>query len=591
VSRGRLALEVTGLGLWVLVLGTWFAAWLPSIGTGPPLLGLLALLVAATRRRWRGWVRLPRPETGLCLALGLLYRLPALLHPWGFVNKDGAYGAFVALHLLDGSRPAPVFTEGANYQGTLKAHLAALLSLISGARDLSFLMTATSVLLSLLLVWASMWLARQLGGPLAALLAGLYLALGPKFLTTFSLNCVGQYVDVLALGGLALAILVHLLERDLTGATARFHYVAIGLLLGAAFWQQPVALCYVATTTLVLVGRRATWRDPWSLLLPLGALLGVLPVLLWNLQHDWATGAILGQNVGAVDDTLRGLPQQVWRTVSISFPILAGLNRGHPWAESRLLEAVVALLPAALLVGHLVVHRRAAVRSLRGEGPASVLVPPLLLLTCLGIFWSVPGEQIHYRPRYLLPVMAATAIHLGTVAAWAWTRARLATVLGVSALLAINLVGMVPRLRAAPRIGAYYRHLVGSLEAKRIRTGYSDFSISAPVTMFTSERIVLSPRLGPTPAYVSKQHQAVVEARGPDAYVLPPSDDPERFAQVLRDLGVGFRYDDDPVPVFYALSRRVRLQEVWNFRELPAVERPLLKKTPRRQRVTLEDDP
>ncbi len=590
MSRGRLALEVTGLGLWVLVLGTWFAAWLPSIGTGPPFLGLLALAAVATRQRWRGLVRPPKPETGLCLALALLYRLPALLHPWGWVNKDGAYGAFVALHLLGGSRPVPVFTEGANYQGTLKGHLAALLSLVSGAQDLSFLMTAASVLLSLLFVWASMWLARQLGGALAALITGLYLALGPKFLTTFSLNCVGQYVDVLALGGLALAILVHLLDRDLTGPAARVHYVAIGLLLGAAFWQQPVALCYVATTALVVLARRATWRDPWSLLLPLGALLGALPVLLWNLGHDWATGAILEQNLGTVGDTLRGLPQQVWRTVSISFPILAGLNRGHAWAEPRLLEVAVALLPPALLVGHLAVHRRAAIRSLRGEGPASVLVPPLLLVTCLGIFWSVPGEQIHYRPRYLLPIMAATAVHLGTVAAWTWARARLATVLAVGALLAVNLVGMVPRLQAGPRIGAYYRHLVGSLEEKGIRTGYSDFSISAPVTMFTSERIVLSPQLGPTPAYVSKQHQAIVEARGPDAYVLSPSDDPERFAQVLQDLGVGFRYDDDPVPVFYAFSRRVRLQEVWDFRELPAVERPLLRTTPRR-RVTLEDDP
>ena len=57
----------------------------------------------------------------------VLRRLPALVHPWGWVNTDGAYGAFVALHLLEGERPAPVFTEGASYQGTLKGHLAALL--------------------------------------------------------------------------------------------------------------------------------------------------------------------------------------------------------------------------------------------------------------------------------------------------------------------------------------------------------------------------------------------------------------------------------------------------------------------------------
>src|SRR5262245_62341259 len=100
-------------------------------------------LGAWQRAGWR--VASPAPETWLCVGAALLYRLPALIHPWAWVNRDGAYGAFVTLHLLQGVSPAPVFTEGANYQGTLKPHLAALLAIVTRARDLPWLMAAASV--------------------------------------------------------------------------------------------------------------------------------------------------------------------------------------------------------------------------------------------------------------------------------------------------------------------------------------------------------------------------------------------------------------------------------------------------------------
>src|SRR5262245_42289038 len=133
-------MTAAAVALLVLLELAWFALWppgLPAWVPGAALLGLLGwrALSAGAWRRWRG----PGAETTACLLLAVAYRLPALLHPWGFVNKDGAYPAFVALHLLQGARPAPVFTEGAGYQGTLKAHLAALLAVVTGARDLAWL--------------------------------------------------------------------------------------------------------------------------------------------------------------------------------------------------------------------------------------------------------------------------------------------------------------------------------------------------------------------------------------------------------------------------------------------------------------------
>ena len=566
-SRGTcLLLESVVVGLSLLTLTAWFAGWPPGL---PAWLPAGVALVAVAARLWLGRLTLsrPAPETLLCLAVALAFRLPVLQHPWGWVNKDGFYGAMVALHVLQGIRPAPAFLEGVNYQGTLKAHLAALLSLLTGSQDLAWVMAASSAVLSLVFILATMTLARRLAGRGAALVAGLYLALGPKFLTTITMDCQGHYVEILALGGLALAWLARLLDEGVTGSRARIPYFGVGLLLGAALWQQPVAACYVAAALLALGLRRTTWTDPWALLVPLGLVVGLWPVLLWNALNDWGSREILARSTTTWPEVLGGLPRHAWRTLSISFPVLAGLSPGHPLRKLPGMTAAAACLPILLLVAHLGLRGRGLWGSLARWRPQAALLPPLLMAASLGIFWAVPADLVHLRPRYVLPVAAATAVHLGVVGAWAWSRWRLLSCLGLGLLLSLNVSGMLPRLWAGREIAERYRRLVHTLDQKGIRTGYADFSIAAPVTMFTAERIVISPRLGPTPNYESKVHARMVDERGADAYVLDPSDDPERFAALLRSLGVQFRLDEEPVTIFYGFSRRVRFEEVAGFRD------------------------
>jgi hypothetical protein len=561
--------------LLAIALLAWFGGW-PST-EGSAVLAAAALLAALTS----GWTaarprRLRRPsrETLVVIAVAVAYRLPALVYPWGWVNTDGAYGAFVALSLLDGGRPAPVFTEGANYQGTLKGHLAALLSWATGAQDLSRMLVVTSLLLALAFIVATMSLTRRIAGASAALAAGLYLALGPKFLTVFSLNSVGQYVDVLALGGAALALLVPVLQGERL-ANERLRLFAVGGLLGAALWQQPIAVCYVLAAAGALAVRRGegsavrwTW---WTA----GLLVGALPVLVWNARHDWATGDLFGGGGGGLRAQVASLPHLVGRTWQTSLPVLAGVSPGHPWlrpAGAALRAIAGAIVPGACLA-FLVLRGRDIVASVRAGRPSPALLPPLLLVACLGVVWSTAAGAVYSRPRYLLPVMAATAVHIGVVWSWTWARSRPLAAAVLTGLLALNVTGTASRLVDGGATTDYYARVLRSLESKGVRTGYADFSLSAPLTMFTRERILLSSRLGPTPAYEPPRHAARVAREGPDAYVLRPDDDPERFASVLRALGVTYRVDYDPVPVFYGFSRPVRVEEVWGFRG-PAAPAP-----------------
>jgi hypothetical protein len=307
---------------------------------------------------------------------------------------------------------------------------------------------------------------------------------------------------------------------------------------------------------------------------------GVLPVILWNAQNDWASGDIMGRDPAELRAQVDALPRLLRRTLTISFPILAGVTPGHPWADVAVVRSIaVGLIPAALL-GYLVLEGRDVVASVRARAASAAPLPPLLLLATVALFWAAASGKVYWRPRYLLPVVAATAIHLGVVLARVWGRSRVTAGLAVAGLLVLNVAGLAfppgdgttPRLFAGREIAAPYARLVRSLEEKGIRTGYSDFTLSAPVTMFSGERIILSSRLGPTPAYESDYHAETVAQRGPDAYVLRADDDPKAFAAVLDALGVTYQLDLDPVPIFHRLSGRVAVDVVGGFRAGPPTE-------------------
>ena len=253
-------------------------------------------------------------------------------------------------------------------------------------------------MLYLVFMAATMALARRIGGRAAALVTGLYLALGPTFLTVFSLNCVGQYVDVLALGGVALALLARVLDEDGTGRPRRAAaYLAIGVLLGAAFWQQPVALAYAGGRGGGPGAARArpgaTRGRCWC---PLGGVLGALPVLLWNVQNGWACRRHPGPRAaGAAARRRTRCPAWSAGRSSISFPILAGPQPG-PSLGGR---------AGACGAGGGAGSCRCSSRRtwpcaarLRGVGcgarrPAAAVLPPLLMAFCLALFWAVASGQ------------------------------------------------------------------------------------------------------------------------------------------------------------------------------------------------------
>ena len=289
------------------------------------------------------------------LALAFFFRLPVVVGGAGAaVTADGALSGIVALHLLDGSERL-VFVPQVPYSGSLKSHLTAPLAL---ALDPARAFALVSVLFYLGYVAGLFRLALLVSGPRAALLAGLYAAFSPAFVTRYSLSNDGNYVEVLALGTWAL----WLGARFTLEPGARRHLAfAAGLLLGLGFWCHILAVIHLAALALlfVLVTRLAAWRP--LLALGAGAALGYAPGWLWNLANGWQSFHYLlpgeARSVGtgeAADATVAGLGEKLWLMLTDHAPVLMGYDTGYGPLVDRAL-----LVVAWLAIGGRARRRRA----------------------------------------------------------------------------------------------------------------------------------------------------------------------------------------------------------------------------------------
>src|SRR6185503_315439 len=115
--------------------------------------------------------------------------------------------------------------------------------------------------------------------------------------------------------------------------------------------------------------------------------------------------------------------------------------------------AVAAVIVPGALIAFLALRGRGLRRALREARPAPSWLPPLLMAACLALFWAVAAGRVHWRPRYLLPVVAATAVHLGVALAALWNgAARWSRPLAVGLLLVVlglNVAGFAPRIPEA----------------------------------------------------------------------------------------------------------------------------------------------
>jgi hypothetical protein len=537
--------------------------WLAPMAAFPLLVALLAAAGWEVARRAPREGADPAGDRRFLLAavvvalVATLVRLPALAAPASLISSDRAVAGIIAQELAAGQRPAPIYAPGFPYEGTLKPHITALLSGLLDV-DTPSAYAWTSHLFYLLWTVAVMSLARHAAGLRAAVAAGAFMAVSPRFLVAFSLNNVGQYPEVNALGALALVAL-----------GTRGAMLAAGFLLGLAVWQQLLGVYFVvAAAVLILV--TPDLRRPRALADSIAGFFGgSYPMWVWNAANAWATFDLFRRGGKQPADRIAGLPDRLERTLSVSFPKLFGLTDLGVAPELALVLGAV--LPALVFV--MAWRCRADIGRRRAHSPALVAV--VLFVVVLSLFaaskFSHRGAQ---RPRYLMPLYTSVAIALGWGIARLSERSRAGALAAGGVVLGANLAGLVPWLQGRGEAEARDRAILAELDRLGVRTGYAGFWVAPKSTFLAEGRTVLSGELGPIVSWVHPGHSAHVRSAGPDAYLVGTGALATAFEARLEALACPHqRSDVGGLAVFHHLGRRVTLEEVAGY-DLPALGAP-----------------
>jgi hypothetical protein len=583
--------------LWAAFCVLWFdvaAPWRPpGLAPVPPLAVLAAVALAAGawlwgRRRvlWGPALGPARSSLLLVVALAFFFRLPVVAGgAAAAVTPDGALSGIVALHVADGSA-RDVFVPHVPYSGSLKSHVTAALAL---AMDPARAFALASVLFYLGYVAGLFRLGLLVMGPRAALLAGLYAAFSPPFLTRYSLSNDGNYVEVLALGTWALWLAARWTRESASRGPLAF---AAGLLLGLGFWCHILAVIHAAALVALFAimgviprrsdrdGRRGIRNhdllSSGRSLLALGAgwAIGYLPGWLWNAANDWASFQYLlpgeprpGEGGGPAG--VPGLLERVRLMVTDHWPVLMGYDTGYGPAVNALLLTVSWLGVAAALFAFGWTVRRAW-RERSWPLAALLLFAVANVTIALAALPHVPGN-----PRYLLflmsvvPAFLAGAFGRGSLwprsgaAGW-WQRPLVLAVL-IATGAAASFAQVPPTIRQDGR----WRQFVADMEREGVRFCYTDFFLATRVNFLSRERIVCSAKLGPTTTEYFFEYRERVEEAPAAAFVAVNRTSAGRLERRLQGLGVAYERKDLMKPVLLRLSRKVDPEELFPGREFP----------------------
>ncbi|HEV8308722.1 MAG TPA: discoidin domain-containing protein, partial [Methylomirabilota bacterium] len=386
----------------------------------------------------------------------------------------------------------------------------------------------------------------RIAGERFGLLAGLYVALPPIFLSYVQLSSHGENV-ALTFGTVVLAAGTALLDGRTTSRARAVAWAILGLAGGLGWWgTQMMGMFLVAAALALVVARPRVLREPGPYVaLGLFALAG-LPFWVWNVQHEWSTFWHLltwGDN---------GSPELSTRIGNVAGALVATLRDyywdGHavklPAPVSRVGAAVVVLvyLPAVLLAaGHVGTWAWRLWRRQRPwQEPLDLVVLAFWLTVAAHLAtWFGTSGVLRYSMTFYATLPVLCAVLLARVARLGRLGGAVAValallLLGYDALTHVYFVRDAEGMPRRPVDAAIAR-----LEALGIRACYADSRIAQVIAFESRERVVCADYEGYR-NFAFLQAVDAVEDPGAVAIVthrVLRGPEPDAMAQSLRLLG------------------------------------------------------
>ncbi len=548
--------------------------------------------------------RLGRNTYGLIalsiIAFAVCLRMVLTALGWPTTNSDESTIGLMARHIAyNGEHPVEFYTR--NYLGAVEAYLGAAFFRLFGPS--LFTLRLGIILLDALFLVGMYLLVSLLYSKKMALFVLLLLAFGSSAMFLRELYATGGTTQTLLFGTLAFLLSAWLAltyRRDLPRSRRWLRYAAYagwGLVVGLGIWSDMVVLPVLLTASLLLV---LCWRDLRSLAplcLLLGLLIGIFPLISYNLQpppglDSWSMiiGLFRGTNVQSAH-TLPGLIHGIQNTLDISLPTATGdpfcqvpavnyatdssphalqclvLHAG--WCSGYIMLWMLAVTLTIRKLWQLRTPRQASSPEQRQEIVLHLARLSLLASAAIAVAGyavsSGPQDAPHSHARYLVTLLIVTpaliwplwnlastslAKHASPPPFACFTYARSLTLLSRGILLLITLLFLLGTISIASDISSSQQAdqqqaaLISHLEQMGITHIYSDFWTCNRLTFVSQEKIicgVIDNALLPTHNYYPPYY-SIVHADPHSSYVFPY--DIFQQAPLLQQadrLGHGFR--------------------------------------------------
>jgi hypothetical protein len=403
---------------------------------------------------------------------GIAFRVAVDASSLGVLDGDEAVWGLMVRHVLDGE--LSTFYWGQGYGGTQEVLLTAPLFALFGTgvftmRVVPMVLTAVAALL----VWR---IGRRTIGEPAASFAGALFWIWPPYLIWKSDRAHGFYGSGLVLVSLVLLLALRLGER-----WSRREAALLGLVIGLGWWQTPQIVPIALPAIVWLIWRRReAWREAW--MIAPAAVLGALPWLLSNIEHDWWSFRIDSGDT-PYHLRLRGF-------FSSTLPMAIGLR--IPFTSDWLLgKAVSAVVYAGLMA-------LVAAVAWRKRRRAGVVLLVGIVAAYAFLYALSPATWLVDEPRYvvvLLPVLvlllaqAVTSVTRGALA--------VAAAIGLSALVLSQLASSPEYVRRADGldIPRDFGPVIAELDRRGLDRVFSSYWIAYRLDFETRERIIAAETL------------------------------------------------------------------------------------------------
>lgn len=531
----------------------------------------------------------------LTVAIGLALRLDLLRAADFTIDADEAIVGIMARDILAG-RGVPVFYYGQHYMGSLEAILAGVSFYFLGATPFS--LQLVPLVFSLFVIVLAYMLATAVANRRAGLIAALLTAVPPPALLLWSSKARGGFIEVLAIGGLALWLTMRWLKRD---PNLVRYPAAIGALLGVGWWVNnqilyfvvPIAVfCLAHTFSLAMrlaplsekyarLGERTITFYGYIFSIVKISAVGLLSFFIGGAAYWWYNIALGFPSLGMFKvASSEGFWEHLGGLFFTALPAIFGAQRF--WQRDPIFPYArhVALILYAIPIVSLIIARR---RKLFGvvfgridRGTPIELLIFFCAFTCFIFALSSFGSLVQ-APRYLLPLYIGIFPLVAVCCELLFKRSNVLGLGYLALLLTFQLsasylggraIGGEPFVFGGQRVAHNHRPVIETLNRLGISRIRANYWIGYRLAFESEERITFTVLGEPTQARIARYEEPTLERRE----LLPLLLVQAEYAVVKPALARGgFSFIEERAGdyyLIYQIRREFKDQEVLDIRRV-----------------------